>query len=77
MAHILESEAEAIHAAHELATLAGRDASRRDRERIFPVDELERFSASDLGSITIPKDYGGPGLPSRCSPNTTPQAITI
>jgi len=62
MAHILRSESEAIQAAHELATLAARDASRRDRERILPVDELERFSASGLGSISIPKEYGGPGF---------------
>jgi SfnB family sulfur acquisition oxidoreductase len=34
-------------------------ASHRDRQRQLPVDELERFSASGLWGITVPRRFGG------------------
>ncbi len=61
-AHILRTDAEAIEAARELAQEVRREASKRDRERILPWAELESFTARGLGSLRIPKAYGGPGL---------------
>ena len=37
-------------------------AARRDRERLWPVQELDAFSQSGLWSINVPKAYGGPEL---------------
>ena len=37
-----------------------RGCLRRDRERIWPKDELDAFSQSGLWSINVPKAYGGP-----------------
>jgi len=61
-AHLLQSDAAAIEAARDLAHSVRREAARRDRERTLPWAELERFTASGLGGIRIPKAYGGPGL---------------
>lgn len=59
-AHVIASDAEAIQAAHDFAAYASREAALRDRERRLPWAELERFTASGLGSISIPREYGGP-----------------
>ncbi|SDL88989.1 sulfur acquisition oxidoreductase, SfnB family [Pseudomonas indica] len=61
-ARILRNDEEALQAARELARDAATEAARRDRERKLPWCELERFTASGLGSLTIPREYGGPGL---------------
>jgi SfnB family sulfur acquisition oxidoreductase len=53
------SDAEALDAARELAAIFADGASRRDRERILPWAELDRWSASGLGAITVPRAYGG------------------
>ena len=58
----LDSHDAAIAAAHALAADWSRTAARRDAERILPWDEIEAFTASGLGSITVPKSHGGPGL---------------
>ncbi|WP_413765868.1 SfnB family sulfur acquisition oxidoreductase [Ralstonia mannitolilytica] len=55
----LRDAAEAIDAAHALAGEFRQGASARDRERRLPWDELDRWSASGLGGITVPKAYGG------------------
>ena len=52
-AHVLRNDAEAY---------ASEDAIVRDRERRLPWAELERFTASGLGSIAIPKQFGGAGV---------------
>ena len=57
--HRIADDAEALDVARELATVFAVDAARRDRERILPWAELERWSASGLGAITIPRTYGG------------------
>ncbi|WP_415639638.1 SfnB family sulfur acquisition oxidoreductase [Pseudomonas floridensis] len=57
---MLRNDAEAIAAAHELAATARSQASRRDRERLLPWSEIEQFTRSGLGSISIPRAYGGP-----------------
>lgn len=59
-AHIVKDDAEAIAIAQNLASLFREGASERDRERIWPKDELDAFSQSGLWSINVPKAYGGP-----------------
>lgn len=61
-AHIIKDDVEAIAIAHALAAEFARDSSRRDRERIWPVAELDAFSQSGLWSINVPKAFGGPEL---------------
>lgn len=58
-AHIIRSDAEAIEVAQRLAEDFAREAALRDRERRLPWEELERFSASGLWAIRVPKAYGG------------------
>ena len=61
-AHVIRSDAEAIEVAEKLAAdFAERDAI-RDREREWPVRELDRFSQSGLWSLNVPKGFGGPEL---------------
>ncbi|RWA62906.1 SfnB family sulfur acquisition oxidoreductase [Mesorhizobium sp.] len=59
-AHIIKDDAEAIAVARRLAAEFVKDSSRRDRERIWPVAELDQFSQSGLWSINVPKVFGGP-----------------
>jgi len=61
-AGFLASEDEALAAARELAARYAKGAADRDRLRILPWDEIEAYSASGLGAITVPKAFGGPGL---------------
>ena len=61
-ARVLQNDAQAIAAAHELAALARVNAAGRDQLRSLPWAEIEQFTRSGLGSISIPKAYGGPGL---------------
>ena len=61
-AHVLRNDAEALQAARDFAAYASEDAIVRDRERRLPWAELERFTASGLGSIAIPKQFGGAGV---------------
>ena len=57
----ITSEAEALHIAQRLAADFARSAARRDRERLLPWDEIEQYTASGLGTITVPREYGGLG----------------
>jgi len=59
-AQVLRNDAEAIKAAHELAQVARQQAARRDQQRKLPWSEIEQFTRSGLGSIAIPRAYGGP-----------------
>ena len=61
-AHVIRDDAEAIAVARALADAFRRDAATRDRERRLPRDEIERFSASGLWAITVPREYGGAGV---------------
>jgi SfnB family sulfur acquisition oxidoreductase len=61
-AHVIRTDDEAIAIAKELATEFAKGASQRDRERIWPLAELDAFSQSGLWSISVPKIYGGPEL---------------
>ncbi|MBX3569240.1 MAG: SfnB family sulfur acquisition oxidoreductase [Rhizobiaceae bacterium] len=58
----ISTDAEAIAAAQSLADAARAGAAERDRQRLPPWDLVEVFTASGLGSITIPQAYGGPQL---------------
>ncbi|MFI0846557.1 SfnB family sulfur acquisition oxidoreductase [Mesorhizobium sp. IMUNJ 23232] len=59
-AHIIRDDAEAIAVAQRLAAEFVKDSSRRDRDRVWPVAELDQFSQSGLWSINVPKAFGGP-----------------
>ncbi|MGF6203194.1 SfnB family sulfur acquisition oxidoreductase [Pseudomonas laurylsulfatiphila] len=59
-AQILRNDAQAIKAAHELAHVARLQAAKRDQLRKLPWSEIELFTRSGLGSISIPREYGGP-----------------
>jgi len=61
-AHIIKTDAEAIEIAEKLAEEFKQGAAERDRERIWPQAELDKFSQSGLWSINVPKEYGGPDL---------------
>ncbi len=59
-AHIIRDDAEAIAVAKALAKEIAPGAAERDRDRIWPVKELDAFSQSGLWSINVPKAFGGP-----------------
>lgn len=59
---ILVTDADALQAAHALAEAAQAEAIQRDRERRLPWELVERFTASGLGSIAVPREFGGPQL---------------
>ena len=59
-ATLLRNDAEAIAAAHHLAALLRVNAAARDRDRELPWSEIEQFTRSGLGSISVPRAYGGP-----------------
>jgi SfnB family sulfur acquisition oxidoreductase len=61
-AHVIRSDAEAIEVAQALAAEFAVEAATRDREQRLPAAELDRFSASGLWGITVPKVYGGAGV---------------
>ncbi|WP_175653012.1 SfnB family sulfur acquisition oxidoreductase [Pseudomonas sp. Marseille-P9899] len=61
-AKVLRNDAEALQAAHELAAAARPQAGKRDQQRKLPWAEVEQFTRSGLGSISIPREYGGPQL---------------
>jgi len=57
--HRIRSDAEAIAAAHAVARLFAEGAAERDRARRLPWDEVEAFTESGLGGITVPRAQGG------------------
>ncbi|MBY3417134.1 SfnB family sulfur acquisition oxidoreductase [Rhizobium laguerreae] len=59
-AHIIKTDAEAITIAKTLAAEFVKESAARDRDRIWPVKELDAFSQSGLWSINVPKAFGGP-----------------
>ena len=58
-AALIENDAQALQAAHEVARLAREHAAQRDRDRLLPWRELEHFTRLGLGGIRIPRQYGG------------------
>jgi SfnB family sulfur acquisition oxidoreductase len=61
-AHVIRSDSEAIKVAETLAAEFAERSSLRDRERQWPVQELDAFSQSGLWSLNVPKAFGGPEL---------------
>lgn len=59
-ANLLRDDADAIAAAHELAAVVRTHAATRDRERQLPWSQIELFTRSGLGGISVPRIYGGP-----------------
>ena len=62
-AHILRTDNEALEAARDLAATAREHAARRDQQRKLPWSLIEQFTRSGLGSISIPREFGGPQVP--------------
>jgi SfnB family sulfur acquisition oxidoreductase len=60
---LLTTAEQAITAAHEFARSIKDGAAERDRARVLPIAEIERFSATGLWGINVPRAYGGPQLP--------------
>lgn len=58
----LHTAASAIATATDLAARIAEDSALRDRERILPVAEVDALSEAGLLAITVPVEYGGPGL---------------
>ncbi|UVM55759.1 SfnB family sulfur acquisition oxidoreductase [Pseudomonas sp. B21-012] len=58
-AKVLSSDEQALQAAHELAEAARTQAAKRDQQRKLPWAEIEQFTRSGLGSISIPRAFGG------------------
>lgn len=58
----IRDDAHALEVARDLAADFARDAVARDRDRILPWAELDRFTASGLWGITVPRAYGGAGV---------------
>lgn len=56
---IIRSDEEAISTAHALAKRFAQEAATRDAERRLPWKEINEFSYSGLGGITVPREYGG------------------
>jgi SfnB family sulfur acquisition oxidoreductase len=58
----LTTEAEAVAVAAAFADSVADTVIERDRTGALPRAEMERFDASGLIGITVPAEYGGPGL---------------
>ena len=59
-ARILRTDNEALEAAHALAAVAREHAAKRDQQRKLPWSLIEAFTQSGLGSLSIPREFGGP-----------------
>lgn len=57
----IRDDDEAVDIAHRLAERFRTGASERDRQRRLPFEEIETYTESGLGAITVPKAYGGTG----------------
>lgn len=57
--HLIASDSEAIDIARGLAEEFAERASQRDQDRDLPWDEVELFTASGLGGMTVPREFGG------------------
>ncbi|WP_370425781.1 SfnB family sulfur acquisition oxidoreductase (plasmid) [Pantoea vagans] len=62
LAAVITRRDQAIQAAHSLAEQAKPGAIERDQQRLYPRDLLDRFTRLGLGSISVPRHFGGGGL---------------
>ena len=58
----IKTDEQALEAARLFAKQIRGESAARDRQRRLPVDEIESFSQTGLWGITVPKEYGGPGV---------------
>ncbi|WP_112608389.1 SfnB family sulfur acquisition oxidoreductase (plasmid) [Rhizobium sp. WW22] len=70
---LISDDEEAIAVATVLAAEFAVGSAERDRGRILPWRELERFSETGLWGITVPREFGGAGV----STHTLAQVIAI
>ncbi|AVA23705.1 SfnB family sulfur acquisition oxidoreductase [Rhizobium sp. NXC24] len=57
--HLITSDQEALDIASRLAERFVVRASERDAKRLLPWEEVNEYTASGLGGMTIPKAFGG------------------
>ncbi|WP_336749542.1 SfnB family sulfur acquisition oxidoreductase [Pantoea vagans] len=62
LAAVITRRDQAIQAAHSLAEQAKPGAIERDQQRLYPRDLLDKFTRLGLGSISVPRCFGGGGL---------------
>ncbi|MDE8558503.1 SfnB family sulfur acquisition oxidoreductase [Pantoea vagans] len=62
LAAVITRRDQAIQAAHSLAEQAKPGAIERDQQRLYPRDLLDTFTRLGLGSISVPRCFGGGGL---------------
>lgn len=60
--NLIRSDDAAVRAAEKLAADFAVGASHRDADRLLPWQELDKFTATGLWAITVPKEYGGAGV---------------
>jgi SfnB family sulfur acquisition oxidoreductase len=58
----IKSDEQALEAARQFAEQIRTGSAARDKERRLPFEEIEWFSQTGLWGITVPKEYGGPGV---------------
>jgi len=59
---VIPCRKQAIQAAHALAEQAKPGAVARDQQRLYPRELLSQFTRLGLGSISVPRRFGGGGL---------------
>ncbi len=58
----ITGDAQALDVARKLAAGFAAGASARDAGRVLPRAEIAAFYAAGLGTLMVPKDFGGPGV---------------
>lgn len=61
-AAVITCQKQAIQAAHALAEQAKPGAVARDQQRLYPRELISQFTRLGLGSISVPRRFGGGGL---------------
>lgn len=61
-AAVLNNDRDALTVARHIAGQAKAGAIERDRQRIYPIALLNQFTQLGLGSISVPRQFGGGGL---------------
>ncbi|MCB8877989.1 SfnB family sulfur acquisition oxidoreductase [Acidisoma silvae] len=59
---VIRTDAEALIAARALAAEFAAGAAVRDRQRLLPIAEIDRFSQSGLWGAIVPRAWGGAGI---------------
>lgn len=59
---VLTTDQAALEAARTLAERAKPEAVLRDQQRLYPLSLLDEFTRLGLGSISVPRAFGGGGL---------------